>query len=111
MQEPKEQFQLVESRLRQTAFKSFHHKYYHAACIVDLKGNTYSYKENYSGKNFHAEIRAYEHFIKVYQPRGIELDYILVARFNRQGQIRFSKPCKNCIQYFKNKDITIFYSV
>lgn len=108
---PINQFQLLESELKRTAFKSLHHKYYHAACAIDTKGKAYSYKENYKGLRFHAEIRTYEHFIKVYKSRGIILNYILVARFNRKGEIRLSKPCRRCIEYFKNKNVLIFYSV
>jgi deoxycytidylate deaminase len=55
--------------------------------------------------SIHAEIRAIKKLKEI--PRNTT---IYVARVNRQGQLRLSKPCANCSRVLEKMSITIVHT-
>lgn len=67
--------------------------------------NDYVNKHNNRPSN-HAEIVTYFRVPKRFRHRM----YLIVVRLGPLGNLKQSKPCEKCMEFFRGKKITIYYS-
>ena len=82
------------------------------ACALIMGGKIMAMRENKDGKpDNHSEMNVISTYLAKNKPRNLTKCTLVIIRINRQGDIRSSKPCAECVKHLKHYGIKkIFYS-